>query len=469
MPPVIPSYTGMALKNFRGFKSAEDIKLAPLTFLVGPNSAGKSTISNALLFVAQSNMLEEFLDRSLSPEWIGRFVDLGSFKENVFNHNVRLSVQVCVDVSINPKGDYWFSPEGDDRILGYRFKIRSSDKDTSGKMRSVEIVDHTSDQCLLIEIDPSLNNNITLYVHNRKETFSPRREFYYRDLRGRISVIVEKLVQTQASSLYGKLSGWRRIISHLRSNATRYFMTGTSRVSSGRLGPRRWYVPQNQGQPQIFQRGAAAPLYENLSPELVRDALQSRTIRRGRRRGVKPISAENVLDDLQIADRIDVQNYTPYHSMIHARDNITGVQSNIADIGYGASQVLPVIAACTVDTTSLLVVEQPEVHLHPKAQGTIGELLCHTSKYRQVIVETHSEHLINRARILVARGEIDAKDVAINYVYRNKSGSHTVHIPLGTDGEFGAEWPSGFFDERYEDTMTLLAIKHQKGNSKSEN
>jgi predicted ATPase len=110
-------------------------------------------------------------------------------------------------------------------------------------------------------------------------------------------------------------------------------------------------------------------------------------------------------------------------------------------------------------------VEQPEIHLHPQAQGALAEMLCEVSCSRQVVVETHSVHVLNRARILVAEGKMDSAHVMINFIGRSKAGSVVHPIQLLDNGDFGTEWPSGygFFDERYQDTMRLLSLKNTKG------
>jgi predicted ATPase len=138
---------------------------------------------------------------------------------------------------------------------------------------------------------------------------------------------------------------------------------------------------------------------------------------------------------------------------------MTSVISNLIDVGFGASQIIPVITACASNRLGPLFIEQPEIHLHPKAQGTVAELLCHTSLRRQVLVETHSVHMINRARLQIARGLLDHRNVIIVYVDRTSRGSRVSTIPLKENGDFEADWPGGFFDERYEDTMRLLQLK----------
>jgi predicted ATPase len=87
---------------------------------------------------------------------------------------------------------------------------------------------------------------------------------------------------------------------------------------------------------------------------------------------------------------------------------------------------------------------------------------------RQVVIETHSEHMVNRARILVAEKRLHPKHVQILLVNRNRKGSFIYPIPILENGEFGAEWPKefAFFDERYNDTMLLMKLKGQGGSAK---
>jgi len=151
---------------------------------------------------------------------------------------------------------------------------------------------------------------------------------------------------------------------------------------------------------------------------------------------------------------------SPYHASIKVRDNSTGVESNLIDIGYGASQVIPVIMACLTRSVGPLVIEQPELHLHPKAQGTLAEIILEVSKNRQLFIETHSVHIINRARIMLAEGRLRPEDIVILFIGKDQHGSCFNTIRMNSKGDFVNEWPEeyGFFDERYHDTMRLLGI-----------
>jgi len=79
-----------------------------------------------------------------------------------------------------------------------------------------------------------------------------------------------------------------------------------------------------------------------------------------------------------------------------------------------------------------------------------------------MIVETHSEHMINRARLLVVEGKMKAQDIAIQYIDRGVDGSYAVSIDLDDAGDFTRDWPDGFYDERYRETMKIAEAQARR-------
>lgn len=120
--------------------------------------------------------------------------------------------------------------------------------------------------------------------------------------------------------------------------------------------------------------------------------------------------------------------------------------------GFGISYTLPVIVAVlSANPGSLLIIENPEAHLHPRGQCRIGELLALASDCGiQIIVETHSDHIINGIRIAVKSSKISSEKIAVNYFYRNVYRDQIRNIitspNLDANGRFD-HWPEGFFDE----------------------
>jgi len=132
---------------------------------------------------------------------------------------------------------------------------------------------------------------------------------------------------------------------------------------------------------------------------------------------------------------------------------------DLPDVGFGISQVLPVIVQCFyAPPGSILFIEQPELHLHPRAQAQLADLFINVLTARedgrerkiQLIIETHSEHFLNRLQRRIAEDDpehsITTNDVAAYFA--NTTGSESKLVPLEID-EFGniSNWPENFFGD----------------------
>lgn len=454
-------YRSLSLKNFRGFKLADEIPLAPLTFLVGPNSSGKSSICDALLLLIQSNLLLND-EPPLVPEWIGPLVDLGTFKDTVFRHKTSLTISIAVEVSLDSSSRRYDLLHSSRQPVKFEFHIRDSQEDPVGNIRLIRITDSLSNEHVTIHFQPGPSPKFKLeYLQRRTyEKSLAKQKHGERYPLWDMTYVIEGAVDKRRTLLSGRKAALRRIVSYMRSNDfSKAFTEGTQRVSSGRAAPKRWFLRTT---PDELLPNSVRRIFNGVYPTMVETIDRSDVSRRieqipRRRRS----ELDKILKELDIATDISASHLTPYHSVVNVRDSQTKVKSNLIDVGYGASQVIPVITACLSNRSGPLFIEQPEIHLHPKAQGTVAELLCETSLKRQVLVETHSVHMINRARLRVAQGLLDHNNVMILFVDRNPGGSHVHTIPLKKNGDFGATWPGGFFDERYDDTIALLQLKSQ--------
>jgi predicted ATPase len=130
----------------------------------------------------------------------------------------------------------------------------------------------------------------------------------------------------------------------------------------------------------------------------------------------------------------------------------------LPDIGFGASQLLPVIVAgYYAPEESLLIAEQPEIHLHPKAQTKLGDLFIDISNHnKQLLVETHSEHILMRIQRRVADKTISNKRVALYYCEPSKRGTSVRRINLDEYGQLQSDLPPSFFEESYLESKAHL-------------
>ena len=126
----------------------------------------------------------------------------------------------------------------------------------------------------------------------------------------------------------------------------------------------------------------------------------------------------------------------------------------LTDVGFGVSQILPVLVLCYyVEEGSTLLFEQPEIHLHPSVQSSLADLFIDVTKHRniQIIVESHSEHLLNRLQRRMAEERVCQEDLALYFCETKRNEANLV--PLETDS-FGniKNWPKDFFGNRFGET-----------------
>lgn len=150
---------------------------------------------------------------------------------------------------------------------------------------------------------------------------------------------------------------------------------------------------------------------------------------------------------------------------IRYRDNRLNTNVSATDIGYGVGQIIPIIVEGILSQNKMILVEQPELHLHPKLQADFADLLICTSfsesnpEGNQWIVETHSELVLLRILRRIRNGELDAHQVKVLYVDPPSAsnaampGSQIFDIELSADGRFLVPWPQGFFDEQGAETF----------------
>ncbi len=190
--------------------------------------------------------------------------------------------------------------------------------------------------------------------------------------------------------------------------------------------------------PQLFQNYIATLLVNDENNLVAKTAKRLRELRL-----TSGIKARKV-DDTRIevlVDRLPVSSGTDNQG--DGSDMVS-----IADVGIGVSQVLPVIIALEVAVRGQLVyIEQPELHLHPRAQHKLAELLVEAANRGvRVVIETHSDLLLLGIQAAVAKGELDPKSLAMHWFSRDAEGFTKVNTAdVDEYGRFG-DWPVDFGD-----------------------
>ena len=208
-----------------------------------------------------------------------------------------------------------------------------------------------------------------------------------------------------------------------------------------RSGPRRWYEHYDLSAEHVGYEGGYALQLLLAAPEELEQV-------------------NYWLDHLGIGYKLVVQPFGADLLAVKLVDTRSGgrIAVSMADVGYGVSQVLPIIAQSVISKDALITIEQPELHIHPRLQAELGDLFAAAVKapYRnQFIIETHSEHLILRLQRLVRTGVLTPEDISVLYVLRGEGerGSEVIQLHLDPEGDFIDEWPGGFFPERLQELL----------------
>jgi len=133
-------------------------------------------------------------------------------------------------------------------------------------------------------------------------------------------------------------------------------------------------------------------------------------------------------------------------------------ESKPTNVGFGFSYAFPIlVAGLTSKEGDLLIIENPEAHLHPSAQSVVAKFLaCVAMQGVQVFIESHSEHILNSLRVLIKQNHISNDDVNVLF-FDSEYHTHYKSIPIDKKGHM-PEWPNGFFDQAEKDLNILLDL-----------
>jgi predicted ATPase len=443
----------LTLKNFRAFKS-QSFDFARINIFVGANNSGKSSALSAINFIAQS-----ISQRELNPSPIainGSFEQLGTFLDTV--HGNRSTTAMGFDLT------YGHTKASDPHRINFEIRYRSQRRETEiskfsyfheGEERySYSVKDGTFDVRLSRKKIESIIPGLT----KRPPRFALL--FPVDHFLSRYSLISEP-EDENVNKLDKATKAFIRDIDRKMSRgriALRSCFSNFDSISPFRDQPQRTYLFTGEAPSRVGRTGS------NGISLLVNDASK-----RGRLKSGMADKISEWLNQTGIGSEIVLSTLTERHFEICIRD-LNGAKHNICDVGFGCSQVLPVLVGAlnifnvrnlqNERSTPTFVVQEPEIHLHPNAQADLGSFFLSAAKGAgQLFIETHSDNLILRMATHVAAGHIDPNDIAI-FFCENLLGKKTVQrISLDRRGVFAPKWPGGFFPQREKETLKLARTR----------
>lgn len=459
--------TELRLRSFKSVGPAVRIPLKPLTLIYGRNSAGKSSLIQAILLLRQSMEAGRLTAN-------GPSINLGSVAGLAHNHDQSAPMVVGLSFASSPAIDSGLvlpNPgetrsvdvefvAGDDRdgaaesvvigLGGKRFRWGTDEYDSSVAIASaeefVEMVRHAySDRATHPPRKPSTSNQPRAAQTELRRMGRDSVEFALERLtpHGPTSpFLAEVKHRLSGASREGRMEGMLRTVGSLFGAVGDELHTLFGRLSY--LGPLR-QAPQRLSARATGHNTLDVPFFllDNTSErEDVSAALQ--------RLGV-PYD----LDVVTAAESTDRSIFGDMAAVV-LTDTRSGTRLSTADVGFGISQVLPIVTELSARTESIILIEQPEIHLHPAMQADLADQLIESieesGRANQVIAETHSEALMLRIQRRIREGLLNPDEVVVLYVDQDELGTAVVReLRLDGDGDFIDAWPHGFFAERFDD------------------
>jgi AAA ATPase domain len=423
----------LSFENYRSFVDPTTIEIRPLTLLFGYNSAGKSAVMRLLPLLAASVTSANGPSLALDSEAArgASFRDLLS----------RLSSSPTLELALD-----WVGIGGSE--LALQLAIRDLPDRQIQILNRVRI-EEKHDNVVVGDVEALWDTN-----NKRPGASSQRYDF-------KASNVPSEAGDLSVSGLtFNAPKG--RTFSHLFEHAS---------TALGELAEKTHWLNSLRAIPERSSRFGVtpkriAPNGGNASEFLAHDAVGE-----GELLGMVSASFRRATGHQLAIKRYAVGGEQHYSVVTTPPNARLPVEVPIVDTGEGMAQVLPVIvlsclaALGRLGEEPLLVIEHPELHLHPAAHSELAALLCSlvtTFSRPTVLLETHSENFLLRVQLAIARGDLSPQDVAVHWIRELEDGRSVVDTITFDEGARPTSWPPGVFAEDTEQAKALLKVRRER-------
>lgn len=424
----------LTLRNFKIWDTTGVIRLAPVTLLLGVNSSGKSSIIQSLLLIRQTvRNKEPNVSLHFGIEGSGDSVALGQFDDVLCRHGTGKEIQI----------EFTWSPSGDpDAAFTFSGHYK---KDSAGAAVVSSL--RLGQGARGFSVTRQSKGAFKISMADRRAPLGASRDYHPQNSFAFSTATLARLPSADAEEI-------RNAGSALLDELERIIYLGPVRRLAQRHYPWDGVAPSSLGDDG-----------DRAIDALIASGLQAK---KGKPGGQLFEQTARWLSQMGLANGLEVRKVgtsSLYELVIVGEHS----RSNLKDVGVGVSQVLPVIVACLFATKGhIVIVEEPESHLHPLAQSVLAELFVTVARERgiQVIAETHSEHMFRRIQTLIAKDSLDPSRCALYFVEREGERASMRPLALDPYGRIG-NWPDKFFGDSLGETkiqtdLMLAKLKEER-------
>jgi hypothetical protein len=432
----------IAAKNFKCFSSV-DLRFPELTFLTGANSSGKSSLLDALLVPLQSEGFPFYLSLN------GEFVAMGDFIEMSFCKKPDRKVGINLEISSKEYGKCNYDTSW---IIDKHSSLpHLNHLLISNPHMRLEVAQLRKTEKFLLNLDFDLKAYKKTKGYETAKTARPYIESVFIDKSNKkqkaadgIKRIfstdsIHKKLLTGVSEIQWRVSTQFGVLSVM--NVLKDFKGRVNFIDSFRNAPERTYYEQAKSS-KVGRAG------ENHIDQLIEWE---------RQRSPYLKALIGILNASKLASGLSFRRIRGGRFEVRIKPNRGGVWSVLPDVGFGVSQFLPIVVAdIQLGRGSTLIVAQPEIHLHPSVQASLGDYFVEMihAQDKHYIIETHSEYLLNRIRLLISKGKIEPSKIAVYHFQRQGCETKIYPIEFTKSGKIEGA-PQDFFDTYMMDVMDL--------------
>lgn len=463
-------FNRLSVTNFKSWRDAKDVGLAPVTGLFGTNSSGKTSLLQTFLLLKQTvaspdrRQVLNLGGDERSPVSFGLTRDV--FHRGDLDESMALGFGWALPESIEASDpseprkplfsadDVWFNTEltarerqgangspGDLLLYVEQFQYALGET----RVRMIASKAPRQRKGAEYQLEASINGNDNYLTRFRGRGWAlpaPAKCYGFPD---------EVFAYYQNAEFVGDME-----LELERQFRERLFYLGPLRSY-----PERQYTWQGSSPADVGRAG------ERAIEALLASRRNGRCNTRGydrRGRALRRISVEEHvaqwLHQLRLISNFEVDKVSDdsdiYRVRVKRDDRASWV--HLTDVGFGVSQILPVLVLLAyVDEGSTVILEQPEIHLHPAVQTGLADIITEAATVRrvQVILESHSEHLLRRLQRRVAEGSVPAEQVALYFCASDGGESRIDRLDINQYGEI-ENWPKDFFGDRFGETVAIV-------------
>lgn len=443
----------ISIENFKSIQRLHEFEIKPMTVLSGVNSSGKSSFVQFLLLLKQT--LEKSSTTSVL-ELQGAYYHLRNATDAVFGHDVNNEISFGITLDSNEINLPNFLPGSRQTAILVHFRISGSQVRISHFSIHISPPENSDDTEKYLRLD--LKDHYTYEIQLNLEPFGNNLERQKKQ-EGIVDFVSIFPLSWQTPESRKELF----ILDWVKEGVDKVF-NSLFYIGPSREDPKYEYSASNTGKwvgirgeytAQIFMEFAdEAVVYHSIKSENQELEFQEK-------QGTL-IEAVNywLCDVCKVGGRIFAEKIAEVYRIILEDEN--GLKTNIKHVGYGISQILPIIVqGLLMPQSGILIVEQPEIHLHPKVQSSLYDFLHGlTLQGKRVIVETHSSHFITRMRRRIAEDQTNQMDDQINLTFIEKGLFRT--LELDDYGTILNYYPKDFIEESKGEMRAIIEAQMKK-------